>query len=545
MSLYIGFDSSTQSLSAIAIEVGDDGERRVVFERSLRFDEDFPDYGTKNGVLPDDDPLVAHSSPLLWVEALDCMMGIVATESGLDLTQLKAISGSGQQHGSVYLGSEAERVLGSLDPRRELVEQIAPALSRSTSPIWMDSSTFRQCREIAAAVGGDAKLAEISGSRAFERFTGPQIRKLFQEEPEAYHQTRMIHLVSSFLATLLAGRHAPIDPGDGAGMNLMDLERMTWSPAALEATAPDLGTKLPPLANSRNIVGSLAPYWVERYGFPAEVNVGAWSGDNPCSLIGVGLVRRGRLAISLGTSDTLFGFMPELHVDPTGQGHVFGSPTGHFMSLICFKNGSLARERVRAAGGYSWDGFSEALRETPAGNHGRVLLPWFEPEITPHVAEPGEHRYRLDPSDSAANVRAVVEAQMLSMSIHSEWMKVEVDTIYATGGAARNREILQVLSDVHDAEVFQLEVGNSACLGAALRAFHAAEVGRGADTSWEEITRGFVEPRADSRMVPDRSKVELYRDLKSIYRACEQHAQGIGEDPELRLKEFQERYARR
>ena len=100
------------------------------------------------------------------------------------------------------------------------------------------------------------------------------------------------------------------------------------------------------------------------------------------------------------------------------------------------------------------------------------------------------------------------------------------------------------MSDVHDAEVFQLEVGNSACLGAALRAFHADEVGRGGDAPWEEITRAFVEPRADSRMVPDRSKVEMYRDLKSIYRACEQHAQGIGEDPELPLQEFQERYAR-
>ena len=49
-------------------------------------------------------------------------------------------------------------------------------------------------------------------------------------------------------------------------------------------------------------------------------------------------------------------------------------------------------------------------------------------------------------------------------------MRVEVDTIHATGGASANREILQVMADVFDADVYQFEVGNSACLGAALRA---------------------------------------------------------------------------
>jgi xylulokinase len=209
------------------------------------------------------------------------------------------------------------------------------------------------------------------------------------------------------------------------------------------------------------------------------------------------------------------------------------------MSLICFKNGSLARERIRDAGGYGWEEFSRALRETPPGNRGRVLVPWFEAEITPHVPQPGERRYRLDPRDAAANVRAVVEAQMLSMAIHSDWMEVDVDTIHATGGAARNREILRVMSDVHDAEVYQLEVGNSACLGAALRAFHAHEVHAGRDATWERIIRAFVEPRAASRIVPDPANAAMYRELKEIYRACEEHALGLGEDPSSRLQAFE------
>ena len=81
----------------------------------------------------------------------------------------------------------------------------------------------------------------------------------------------------------------------------------------------------------------------------------------------MGAATPGQVVISLGTSDTLFAAMPEPRTDPNGYGHVFGNPLGGFMSLICFKNGSLARERVRDAGGFGWDQFSEALREAENG----------------------------------------------------------------------------------------------------------------------------------------------------------------------------------
>jgi hypothetical protein len=45
MPLYLGLDSSTQSLSAIVLDIDANG-RRVVFEDSLAFDETFPEYGT-------------------------------------------------------------------------------------------------------------------------------------------------------------------------------------------------------------------------------------------------------------------------------------------------------------------------------------------------------------------------------------------------------------------------------------------------------------------------------------------------------------------
>ena len=86
---------------------------------------------------------------------------------------------------------------------RFLHEQLGSAFSVHDSPIWMDSSTrftsnrhlkmwFRsmilisstECASLEASVGGAEQLAEITGSRAYERFTGNQIAKLAKERPE-------------------------------------------------------------------------------------------------------------------------------------------------------------------------------------------------------------------------------------------------------------------------------------------------------------------------------------------------------------------------
>jgi xylulokinase len=396
----------------------------------------------------------------------------------------------------------------------------------------MDSSTSKECAELTESVGDSETLARRTGSRAFERFTGPQIRKFFKNDPAGYAATDRIHLVSSFLASLLIGQHSPIDPGDGSGMNLMDLATNEWWPTALNATAPRLAPKLPPIAPARTVAGRLSPYWRIRYGLPAAKIV-VWSGDNPCSLIGTGLVREGRVAISLGTSDTIFGLMREPRVDQSGTGHVFGAPTGDYMGLTVFKNGSLARERVRDSFGLTWPEFSRALEATPPGNNGRILLPWYDPEITPPVPVPGVRRYGLAMDDLPGHVRGVIEAQQIALALHSRWMNVDIGTIHATGGAAANREILQVMADVFDANVYQFEVGNSASLGAALRAFHADLVADGRAITWDDVVKDVAEPVAASEIRPDPARRNRYRELMRVYEACEAHALGRGPAPQL------------
>lgn len=494
--LFLGLDASTQSLSAVALEVDVHGAR-VVWEHTLRFDDALPHYGTVGGVLPSDDPAIAVAPPHMWRDGVLLMLAAFA-ESGLPLDCLAGLSGCAQQHGTVYLAADG-------------------TFTRERSPIWRDTSTHAQCRAIEAAVGGGQVLAAHTGSRAFERFAGPQIRKFAETEPASYARTSRIHLISSWLASVLVDGDAPIDPGDGSGMNLMDLDSSSWWSPAVAATAPGLDRRLPPIVASHTVVGVMADVWRRQYGLPAAPVV-AWTGDNPSSLIGLGLCDERVLAVSLGTSDTVFGVMTRPRVDPDGTGHVFGAPTGDYMGITVFANGSLTREHLRDQYGLTWAGFSEALQATMPEATAGLMYPWLVPEITPPVHVPGVRRLGLDEADAPQNVRALVEGQMMSHCLFSRWMGVTPTRIVATGGASANLAMLQVMADVWQRPVEVAPDGASAALGSALRAWHGVARMSSAPLGWDEVLGRFTRP--SPRVIePRREYAAVYQSLLTRYAA--------------------------
>jgi xylulokinase len=538
MDYFLGIDCSTQSLTAVLINLSNS---EIIIRYSINFDEVLPHYNTQNGVFSSNDGKVVHSNPLMWVEALELLFKALV-QINLPLKEIKAISGSAQQHGTVYLNNSFETTLKNLDSEKPLVDQLQKVFTRETSPIWMDSSTTKQCEEIRIKLGGLEPTISITGSNTFERFSGPQIRKFFEQNYDDYIQTSTIHLVSSFLSSILLGKSSPIDHGDGAGMNLMNIRTKQWDDKALHATAPNLRQKLPALTNSYDVIGKISPFFVERFGFSPETILVAWSGDNPNSLIGVGLTEKGKAAISLGTSDTYFSFMKNLSFDLLGEGHVFIAPTGDFMSLICFKNGSLAREAIKYKFNLNWDEFGDILRKTPPGNFGKIMLPYFFPEIVPLVLEPSVYRFGFDENDIQGNVRGIIEAQFLSMRLHSEWIQEQTEEIYATGGASANKEILQIASNIFNTKIYQFEITNSAALGAALRSAKTFYDSVNKRINWTELVNRFLKIQDNYIIQPNNKYKKLYDEMLEVYRKCEKYILKKEEDPEQFRKDFVKKY---
>jgi len=477
---YLGIDCGTQSLKALVV----DEDLRVVAEASVSFDGDLPHYGTAGGCHRSGTRVTAP--PLMWTEALECAVAILRDKG--DLSLVKAVAFSAQQHATVYWAEGAGATLATLRPDVPLVTQLTPAFAVPESPIWMDASTAVQCRRLEDCLGGPAAVARLTGSRAYERFSGNQIAYIRDHHPDQYDRCERISLASSFLATLFLGEYAPIDVGDGSGMNLLDLRTRQWDPQALEvAGGPSLSHKLgSEVVPSPTVLGHVANYWVSRFGFDPQCAVVAGTGDNNSALVGL-RVRPTDVVVSLGTSDTVTASVRS--GEGRTEGHLLGHPvlgTG-FMAMLCYANGSLARERVRDdAVGHDWGAFTAALAATPPGNAGYMAIYFFNQEITPQYRRPGV--YRFGPSDEPLDtfpdgvtnhdVRAVIEGQCLAKRLHASRLSLSLgpdSRLLACGGAAGNVAILQVLADVFGVPVYRdpaLGV-HAAAYGAAVRAAHA------------------------------------------------------------------------
>lgn len=500
--MFLGLDASTQSISA-AIICPDTSS--VIASDSVNFGAELPQYNAPSGFIPDGSDGEVHTDPCMWLDALEILLHRLKS-SGVELSKITAISGAGQQHASIYLSDTFHTAVENLASNKTLSDQLSPSLTRATSPIWMDSSTAKECDEITASV---PYTLSISGSEATMRFSGPQIRKFYKNSPEDYQKTDIIHLNSSFFSSILAGKSSSIDPGDGAGMNLMELATSTWHKDLLDATAPDLLDKLPPIQQAGTYIANISPYFVEKYGFSPDCKAHSWTGDNPASLVGMGAAAPGKMIISLGTSDTLFSAISEPKTDPNGYGHVFGNPLGGYMTLLCFTNGSLARERLKNDNNLEWSDFeSEALTETPLGNESKLAAPFYTPETSPKIDSNKVHTNNWDFNTATieTKVRALLEGQFLNIRLQSQWMELTPDSILLTGGASKNSGIAQTIANVFNSPTKRLTSNaSSVSIGAAI----IAAVANG--HNYSDLTKAFCTTTPES--VTPQSGAAIYDSL--------------------------------
>ena len=510
--LYIGFDLSTQQLKALVVN----SDLRLEYFAKFDFDADSHGFPIKKGVITNEAEHEVFAPVAMWLQALDNVLAQLGGQ-GLDFTRVNGISGAGQQHGSVYWGHEADQLLGNLDSKKGLEEQLSGAFSNPYSPNWQDSSTQKECDEFDAHLGSREKLAKVTGSKAHHRFTGPQILRFQKKLPDVYQRTGRISLVSSFLASLFLGRVAPMDISDVCGMNLWNINEGRYDEELLKLCAgkfgvDDLRRKLGDVPeDGGEHLGMIDRYYIERYGFRPDCTIIPSTGDNPATILALPL-RPSDAMVSLGTSTTFLMSTPSYKTDPAT--HFFNHPTtaGLYMFMLCYKNGGLAREYVRDAIDEKLDGdkpdgpwtnFDKVtLSSPPMGQKSesddmKMGLFFPRPEIVPNL-HAGQWRFTYNsttgqlkettegwdqPFDEA---RAIVESQMLSLRLRSQGlttspepgMPAQPRRVYLVGGGSKNKAIAKVAGEILGGSdgVYKLEIGDNACaLGAAYKAVWSME----------------------------------------------------------------------
>jgi xylulokinase len=508
--LFAGLDVSTQSCKLLII---DPETAKIVFVDAVNYDDDMPEYNTKNGVIQGLGEGVSESDPAMWLKAVDRVFAS-ARKDGVHMDRIRCISVSGQQHGLVALQADGK-------------------LARHRSKLWNDFSTLEECELMTEAVDGiDNMIAEVGNSQR-TGYTAAKIFHMRRHEPEAYQKSATLFLVHNYINWYLTGGVRVMEPGDTSGMALWNPKTGQWSEKVIQSIDSQLKDKLPPLKPSDETIGAISQSLVEKFGFSPQSRIDAGSGDNMFGAIGTGNVEPGIVTISLGTSGTAYTYMEEAYIDPSGEIAAFCDSTGHYLPLLCVSNLANGYNDIVKQYSLTHDQFDKLLDRTQPGNGGRLLIPWYMGERTPDVPQAAPIYFGFGLNDFSKEIlcRAVIEGHILNLYNGFEKMPVEVKEIRLTGGLSRSDTWCQIIADVFEAETVPVE-GEGAAMGAALHAAWVWKKENEGSVSIVDVVKPFVVLNEKSRRQPVQKNVQVYRKQKALFDGLSKRVRGLpGADP--------------
>ena len=481
----LGIDVSTTGVKALVI----DGDGAIV------------DSFTSPLHLSNPRPLWSEQHPHdWWRAAINSIQNVLRETSATDIA---AIGLTGQMHGLVLL-DEAGVVL-------------RPAI------LWNDQRCAEECDEIRERLGKE-RLIQISGNDAVTGFTAPKILWVRNHEREVYERARHVLLPKDYLRYKLTGECA-MDKADGSGTLLFDLKKRDWSSEILDALNIPRAL-LPTTFEGPEITGRVTARAAEATGLLEGTPVVAGGGDQSAQAVGVGAIRPGVLAVTLGTSGVVFAATETPLVESQGRLHAFCHAVPdrwHLMGVMLSAAGSLQWYRDALAPNMPFSELVDEASQVPAGSEGLLFLPYLCGERTPHP-DPlarGSFVGLTNRHTRAHLTRAVLEGVAFGLKdIFSLMQNVgmrEVDQVRVSGGGAKSSAWRQILADVLESELVTVNTTEGAAYGTALLAGVAAGVWPNVDTACAQTIR--VSDRIEPNNTNLSRYAEMYRQYQSLYPA--------------------------
>ncbi len=445
----------------------------------------------------------AEQTPAAWWQATITSIRQVLAESGVLGTAVAGIGLTGQMHGLVVL-DHTGRVL-------------RPAI------LWNDQRTAEECAWITEHVGA-SRVLELIANPVLTGFTAPKILWMRRHEPELYARIAHILLPKDYVRYRLT-RELASDVADASGTALFNVRRRTWSVEMTDAL--DIPASwLPDVVESPELSGRITEEAATASGLAVGIPVVGGAGDQAAQAIGTGVVRRGIVSVTIGTSGVVFSHLDAVEVDPLGRLHTFCHAVPHrwhVMGVMLSAGGSLRwlRDSLQSAtwhraGADPYDLMSAEAANVVPGAEGLVFLPYLTGERTPH-ADPRARGAFIGLTvrhQRAHLVRAVMEGVAMGLRDSLELIRamgLSINQVRASGGGARSSLWRQILADVFNTEVVTVTATEGAAYGAALLAgvgchtFQSVEAACDATITLTHAT------------APDVKHTEAYEGLYKIY----------------------------
>jgi xylulokinase len=276
-------------------------------------------------------------------------------------------------------------------------------------------------------------------------------------------------------------------------MLLLDVAARNWSSELLGKLELDRSL-LADCHESEQVTGNLTPEAARELGLSTKCVVVGGAGDCAAGAVGNGIVSRGTLSTSIGTSGIMFVHSDKVEVDPAGRLHTFCHAVNgkwHMMGvslsgggcLQWFRN-RLCQGEIAAAKKSKTDPYEILTAEAakiPPGSEGLIFLPYLSGERTPH-ADPDARACFIGLTLAHTRghmIRAILEgvsyAMRDSLTIIRE-LGVPVREIRASGGGSKSPLWRQIQADVFGQKVVTINAEEGPAYGVAL----LAAVGAGA-----------------------------------------------------------------
>jgi xylulokinase len=396
-----------------------------------------------------------EQDPAWWVDALAIAVRDAMRDEKFDIA---AIGVSGQQHGLVCL-DERDRPVRA-------------------AKLWNDTTTARECDELTRALGGEKRVLELTGNLLLPGYTAPKIAWLAAHEPEAYARTRRMCLPHDYLNLWLTGQFVS-EAGDASGTAYFDVRARNYSDAVLAAIddGRDWKRTLPAIAQSLSIVGTLRAEAAKTLALEAGIPVSAGGGDNMCAAIGCDVIVEGPVAVSLGTSGTVFAYRRQAAIDPLGEAAAFCDSTGGWLPLAATLNCTSATEWARELFAMDYAAVDSAIANGRAD--GLAFLPYLSGERTPNRPHGSGVFVGVRAShDRESIVRAVFEGVTFALEYALETLGrtgVGAKEVTLVGGGSASDAWAQLCADIFELPVVRPAIVEAAASGAARQAQWAVE----------------------------------------------------------------------
>ena len=362
------------------------------------------------------------------------------------------------------------------------------------------------------------------------------------EFPDIYERTHQFLPSKDFLNLKLTGKFAA--SYDSMQLfwvsDIRDIHNISYDKKLLDLL--DLPPeKLPPMAASTDILGTVSKDVAEAIGISEDVKVVMCSPDHQTACIGSGAVNDFAGHLYIGTSSWIQAVVPFKKTDvlhsiasfPTAipgkyqsvnEQDMAGGCLSHLFDNLLFYDNALKAD-------HQIDPFThldDIAGQVPAGSHKLIFLPWLNGERTP-VDDTNLRGGFFNMSKTTTQdhmIRAVMEGVAYntrwSLKYVERFIKRKMNPIHFIGGGAQSDVWCRIFADVLNRDICQVENPRQAnARGAAF----IASVGLGYIT-FDDIPRltqirKTFQPDPANRQIYDELYdifIRLYRKNKSLYR---------------------------